>query len=162
MGAYEESPPKTRPPHTPDSDLATFTAAARVGLMEENSLLNECRFRRATCPKLSHSVSLLLRQSCILQVSLQTQQTPCASWCLEAASSVPVTAGAAGLCANAPMLGLAARPWPARRAVPADGCTHMPTHSTASCAWPGASTISLPAPQPTLDYACSKVRGEAT
>lgn len=127
MGAYEESPPpQTRPPHAPDSDLVTFTAAAQGGLMEENSLLNECRLWRATCPKLSHSVFLLLHQSCILQVCLQTQQTPCASRCLEAASSVPFTAGAVRLCANAPMLGLAARPWPARRAMPDDvpTCRH--------------------------------------
>lgn len=45
----------------------------------------------------------------------------------------------------------------------ASRCTHMPIHSTASCAWPGASTISLPAPQPpTLDDACSEVRGEVS
>lgn len=45
----------------------------------------------------------------------------------------------------------------------ASRCTHMPIHSTASCAWLGASTISLPAPQPpTLDDACSEVRGEVS
>lgn len=56
----------------------------------------------------------------------------------------------------------ASLPTLACRACRANRCTHMPTHSTASCVWPGASMTSSPSPTANLRLCLfAEVEGEA-
>lgn len=112
-----------------------------------------------TCPKLSHLFSrcCLSPAPCRLVCKLRKRPVLNRVWRLH--PRVPVTAGAAGLGANNALLGLAARPRPARHAMP----TSVPTRRhTARPLVLGRkpARFPVPDPQPTFDYACSQRSGE--